>query len=199
MKSLLSFGTILAALFLVGCVRSTQPFVQESQAIYDPSLVGTWTDGESNTIIIKGDEPARSYTATLKDKEGKAGHFTLHLAKVQEKLLLDIAPLGDDLDQSADVYKSFLLPVHSFFLVEKTAGGMSIRTMEADWLKKLLTDHPDAIPHARADGDSIILTASTEQIQDFVLKHIDTDGAYGKPGELKRVDAPATAPAAEKP
>ena len=89
--------------------------------------------------------------------------------------------------------------MHSFLLVEKTPGGLSVKAMDDGWLKKQLEDHPDSIAHTRADGDTILLTATTDELQDFVLKHIDTDGAYGKPTELKRVESPPSAPPAAKP
>src|SRR4051812_15793662 len=88
----LVFLVTVVAFLLVGCVRSIQPFVKDSQAVYDPALVGKWADGEGNTIEVTGDEAARDYNATLTEKDGKVGNFILHVATVQQKTIVDVAP-----------------------------------------------------------------------------------------------------------
>jgi hypothetical protein len=56
---------------------------------------------------------------------------------------------------------------------------------DPDWLKKLVADNPKAIQHEKID-DEIILTASTKDLQTFWLKHLDTNGAFGEPSNMKR-------------
>jgi hypothetical protein len=49
--------------------------------------------------------------------------------------------------------------------------------MDYDWLKKELEAKPDEIAFEKADGDRILLTAPSDKVQAFVLKHADTPGA----------------------
>src|SRR5512138_1660501 len=102
MKSLQLSGILLAAFFLVGCVQSVQPFVKESQAIYDSSLIGTWENDEGTTVIVTGSEADRKYAAVVTDKDQKTGHFEMRLAKVQDRLLLDITVGNEELEKPSD-------------------------------------------------------------------------------------------------
>ena len=45
---------------------------------------------------------------------------------------------------------------------------------------------PDAIAHVASDEAGILLTAPTEELQTFVVKHTATEGAFEKPSNLKR-------------
>ena len=65
-------ATLLLGLFgLVGCVQSVQPFVKESQAVYDPGIVGLWAGDDGATVAVTGDVAAKSYKATYTEKDGK--------------------------------------------------------------------------------------------------------------------------------
>ena len=58
--------------------------------------------------------------------------------------------------------------------------------LDYDWLKKLVEKNPKAIRHIVAppklgeDGDGLlVLTADTAELQEFILKHEKTAGAFG--------------------
>jgi len=56
---------------------------------------------------------------------------------------------------------------------------------DLDWLRQVLAADLDAVRHEKI-GDDIILTAGTQQLQAFWLKHLDTAGAFGETIDLKR-------------
>ena len=180
--------SIVFASFLGGCVQSLHPYYKEDQLTYDGTLVGTWKPEESEeSIVITGDADAKSYTAVYTDKEKKTGKFDVHLAKVNDRLLLDIAPAEPKREDESDMYQVHLLPVHSFMLVErKDADTLVLRQMDSDWLKAYLEKNPTAVAHETLDKDRILLTAPSEKVQAFVLEHVDTPDAYEDPSTLKR-------------
>ena len=193
MKSFQLGILILAAAGMIGCVQSVHPFIKESQYTYDPSLAGKWADEDGNVIAITGDQATNQYSAVTTEKDSKTGTYVIHMAKVQNHTLLDVAPGELPLENASDTYKAYFMPTHSFLLLDKTPTGLSITSMDADWAKKFIQANPNALAHLELD-DRVVLTAPTDQLQDFIFKHIDTDGAYGKPTEFKRVDSPATKP-----
>jgi len=195
-------STFLAMLLLIligtGCVRSVRPFYTESQLVYDSSVLGTWTDAEGkSSFVITGNAEQKQYSAAYTDKDGRVGHFIVHLAKLDREpqrpqLLADIFPDEPKLDEN-DTYKMHLLPLHSFMLVSYDATEMKLRMMERDWLDKFLQSNPGALKHERIEQDQTILTASTEELQKFILYNLETKEAFGEPTELRRI-SPATLP-----
>ena len=85
------------------------------------------------------------------------------------------------------------MPLHTFFWVEATSGGLRVTAMKADWLKDFLHAHPDALRHEDV-GDGVLLTAAPAELQAFILAQAKTSQAWGDPAELHRVQ-PVTRPA----
>ena len=78
--------------------------------------------------------------------------------------------------------------VHNI-LVEQIEPTLRIRTMDMEWLDDFLVENPEAIAHDTIEeGTRLIFTASTEELQAFMLEHIDTEGAYAETIELIRLD-----------
>jgi hypothetical protein len=191
MTRLLSLVALLAFSLLTGCIQSLHPYYTEGSLTYDAALVGSWADEEGSNFVIKGDAEAKSYEATYTDKEKKTGRFELHLVKVKDQLLIDVAPAEPQRKNESDTYTIHLLPVHSFLLLKiKGANAIEIRTMDYDWLKKHLETNPSAIAHEQVGGDRLLLTAPSEKLQAFVLAHVNTADAYGNPTTFKRASKP---------
>ena len=53
------------------------------------------------------------------------------------------------------------------------------------WLDRHLKAEPGAIAHERRNGQ-VVFTADTRALQAFVLKHLETKDAFGKPLALVR-------------
>jgi hypothetical protein len=187
---------LLSVLFMTGCVQSLHPFYTEEQLTFDKNLIGYWVDEEGKNIIDipDADADAKTYRVAYTDDNGKTGHFIARLAKVDKHLIADLTP--EELsDTNAGTYKAHFVPVHSFLLIKVSAQGLQIRAMDYDWLKKELEARPASIAHERVDGDRILFTAPPEKVQAFVIKHTDTQGAYGDWTEFKRsTPKPTTQP-----
>lgn len=187
-----AFAALLSLFMLCGCVRSLHPFYTDSQLIFDPSLLGTWTDSEKkNTFIVTGEPDQCQYRIAYTGEDGKTADLVGHLARVGDRLIADLTVDELQTDHS-DAYKAYFVPVHSFFLVEIKSDSLRLRTMNYNWFKDYVKQHPEAIKAEQIDSDYLI-TAPPEQAQAFILKHIDTEGAYGDWAEFRRVQ-PTTAP-----
>ncbi len=54
--------------------------------------------------------------------------------------------------------------------------------------------NPQAIAHQTLEGDDGVLTATTKELQKFILAHAQTEGTWGEPSDMKRKTGPAGPP-----
>jgi hypothetical protein len=177
---------------LAGCVRSVHPFYTSEQVVFDPTMSGTWADADlKNKFVVTPVADATQYEVAYTDKDNKTGHFIVHLAKLQDQLFADVSP-AEPSDEN-DTYTAHLLPLHSLLLVENTPPNIRIRSIDYDWLKKQLESGGVKLRYEAIDKHDLILTASTAELQAFILANLKTPGAFGDATDLHRVE-PATKP-----
>ena len=184
MKNLIKTAVLSFLLLLTSCVPSLNPLYTDQDIVFDPTLLGLWTDKDSKETweLTKADE--KQYKLIYTDEDGKTGEFTAHLLKVDGRTFLDLTPIEPILPQN-DFYKRHFLPTHTFALISQTAPTVQISFLEPEWLRKLLVKKPTALRHAKIE-DEMLLTASPNELQKFLLDHLNTEGAFGKPISLKR-------------
>ncbi|MDH3283822.1 MAG: hypothetical protein OEQ13_03710 [Acidobacteriota bacterium] len=180
------FRPLVAMLaLLVGCVPCLQPIYTDRDLIFEPELLGTWSEeDEDETWTFSAHDP-RSYRLVIKNDEGAEGVFDAHLAEIGGKRFLDLFPTELDPDMNS-FYAFHLLPAHTFYLVQQVEPRLRISYMEPEWLSDYVDENPTAIRHEKID-DRVVLTASTDELQEFALGHIETPGAYSEPSEMLRV------------
>ena len=179
-----SWVSIPLLALLLSCVPSLHPIYTEEDVIFDPELLGTWSEGGSEeTWAFSAHEP-RSYRLLVTDDEGRQGRFVVHLAEIDGKRFLDLFPeqLNDEMN---DFYKQHFLQVHTFLFLEEIEPRLRMAPMDHDWLSEYLQEHPNAIGHEEV-GDQIVFTAPTKELQNFVLQHLRTEGAFDEPSNLLR-------------
>jgi hypothetical protein len=134
-----------------------------------------------------------TYKAT--DSEDTA-RFVAHLAKIQDHIFLDAYPVSSDADKN-DLGLYFMLPTHVFWLVEQIEPKLTVRDMNEDWLNSYLAQNPSALRHDEVEGPGgendtrLVITASTEELQAFIIEHLETEGAYSDPAVYHRVNEAA--------
>jgi hypothetical protein len=176
---------IAVAGLLAGCVvTSVYPFYTAKDLAYRPDLLGTWTkDSEQWKFERDGDQ---AYQLTYSE-DGKASVMKAHLFQLRGKLFLDLYPAKDyDLDTCLQP-----IPSHLVMRVKQLEPTLTLATLSYDWLQEFLQKNPKAIryimvnPDGKTDKGRIVLTASTADLQRFLLKHLNTPGAWDD-FELKR-------------
>ena len=172
---------LLAAL-LVGCipVMSLYPIYTEKEVVFEEKLLGIWVQQDSNNVweFKHPDESEKVYELNLYENEVKKGVLTARLAKLDERLLLDVHPTKfpseqEDVEKIKLPYNAFFFtPGHTFAIIDSIEPQLKIRWSIDDELEKLLKEEPNAVKHELVEG-RVILTASTKQLQSFVLKYAD--------------------------
>ena len=189
---------ILAAL-LGGCVpvMSLRPLYTKENVVFDKKLLGTWVDDPNDPEITwqfkSTDEPKNAYKLIFTGEDGMKGSFVAHLVKLQDRLVLDVYPSElpwdpEDPNNMEWPYNTlFLIPAHTFVKIDSVGPKLKMRLMLETQLKKLLEEDPDAIEHVAVE-DKLVLTASTKELQAFVLKYADSDEVFTDEIVLERKD-----------
>lgn len=172
-------------LILNGCVPSLNPLYSDADLIFDETLLGVWTDADAaESWDFTAAAGEKEYKLVHTDEKGRKGEFKARLLKIGGKTFLDLEPVKPVLAGN-DFYKANFLPTHTFVQVVQAAPNAQISYLEPEWLKALLTKNPAAIRHEKLSGE-ILLTASTKDLQKFLLAHLNTEGAFSKPIGIKR-------------
>ncbi len=183
MKTATFFLYALIILF-AGCVPSLHPLYTDKDLIFEPALLGTWTDGQDQTWIFDETKDPNAYDLTILHKN-EPGPFIARLLKLGDILFLDLFPGDPNLETNA-IYNIHLLGAHTFWRIDQIEPTLHIRAMDIDTMTKMLEKDPNLLKHEVTD-DRLVLTASTEQLQQFMKAHADDEGLFGDPGEFQRV------------
>ena len=184
---------------LGGCVpvMSLHPFYTRKDVVFDKKLLGTWVDDPNKPEIIwrfdSIDEPRNAYKLIFTGEDGQKGSFVAHLVRLNNRLFLDIYPDEapwdmEDPNESPWPYNSlFLIPAHTVAKIDSAEPRLKMRLMLETQLKKILEENPEAIAHVVVE-DRPVLTASTSELQAFVLKYADGDKLFTDEIILERKD-----------
>ncbi len=189
---------LLSSLFLsAGCVQSLHEVYTQEQLFFEPSLAGTWTNGEAKPtlLLVSGNEAEKVYQIYIVNEDKKkSGPYDAHIARVGEHYLVDLVAARPTIDPPAEFEAALgmAVPTHVIMLADITPPVVKLRAIDYSWMKKFVGENPSAIKFERVDSD-ILLTASTADLQAFFLKHRTTEGAFGKPGEFRKI-SPSTQP-----
>jgi hypothetical protein len=176
------------AVLLAACIPSVNPFYTDNDVIDDPQLVGEWQDKTStNNPEVWSFEPStnKSFKLTVTE-EGKKGEFSARLFKLKQQRFLDITPTDCNYaSNQADLVAFSMFPGHLLLHVAQSEPELKMAMCNFDWLDGYLRTNSKAISHHR-EGDRVILTADTRDLQKFVLKHIGTNELFKEYGEMVR-------------
>jgi len=198
----------LLAGFLGGCipVMSLHPLFTEKELAFDEKLLGAWADAnETSWQFSVANEPEKIYELIFTDEKGKKGLFAAHLVKLENRLFLDVYPGEPPWDEKDPnkvewLYNTFFfIPARTFIKVNGIEPQLKLRLTDNDEFKKLLKQDPNAVKYEMMDGNPV-LTASTKEIQAFVLKYADDERLFSREKEivLNRKESGAAKPSVKK-
>jgi len=178
MRSLKALTLIAAALLVGGCwTLSIEPLYTEADPVSEPGLVGIWgdTSGSSDetwTFLATQDG---AYRLITEERDAPDGVFEAHLVRLDGRLYLDLYP--EEPEAGNEMYVGHLIPAHSIWQIRLEGHVLSMRMLDTDWLKDKIAQKEIDIAHVRRD-DVIVLSASTAELQQFVVRY--ADAAFGE-------------------
>ena len=179
----------MLAVILGGCVPviSLHPLYTEKDVVLDKKLCGTWINdsGDSKTTweFECIDEPKNAYKLIFTDEDGKKGSFVAHMVKLKNRLFLDIFPgelpwEPEDPNKMDWPYNTlFLIPAHTFVKIDSIEPQLKLRLTLESKMEELLKENPSAVEHTFV-GERIVLTASTNKLQEFILKYAEDERVF---------------------
>lgn len=172
-----------AAAILTGCVvTSVCPYYTEKDLVAEPAILGNWINTNKHDEFWKFEQTGKSvYRLTLAQASTTAILET-HAFKLEGRLFLDIFSLERDYH---------VIPAHYLLKVEQTSPSLKFTELNDAWLKSFVARKPTAVPYHILENPSnpsdnrIVLTGDTSELQSFVLRHLNTPGAWKDALELR--------------
>lgn len=189
-KAFLSTVAVLLLSLLGACgpVLSIHPLYTDKDVVFDPALLGSWidpTDKTGSPLVFEGGG-SNSYKASMRlgNNTNVDGIFEVHLVKLQGRLFLDAIQTKNRISgEETDL--GITVPAHVLGRVFVEGSSLRLNLLDEDWIKKELKAGNISIAHEEL-GEDIVLTASTPELQKFVLTHAEDEGAFSASSPLQR-------------
>jgi len=187
MRRLGTLATVVLLFLCCGCLpQSLHPLYNDSDLSYDPGLEGSWLSGEGDTWQFS---QLSDWQYSLMHAEANAGtaSFVCQLVELGGSRFLDLTPLERDL---GNTLKSFsYVPVHTFWKIVRVDDSLRFDALDTDKLTNYLAAHPDELKF-EWQGSEVnrlpLITASTEDLRAFLLRHMAEADFFLDPIELTR-------------
>jgi len=198
MKKLLTATVLVAIVMLSGCLSALHPLFTEKDLVFDPRLVGSWQAGPDNKVYTfqQGTTESfkelpeemqkiasKAYLLTVTDPRTgeETDKYYAFLARIGKHQYLDYYPTQtkQQLTYSSFFKKNFV-PMHSFYRLQpgKDQNSIVIGQFADSYLRTLIDKKQIRIRHELKPDGSYVITAPTEELQQYVLKYGDVDEAY---------------------
>lgn len=177
-------SSFAVCILLAGCVVSSDPVVTDSDATFDPRLLGSWEEVHGTDRASVSREGASSYTIAYTEEHGRTGRFAARLGRLGERQVLDVWP-APGAHELPDVYGSSLLPGHILLALEIDSDRVSVSTLEPDSLGAALRSGRLRLGYERGD-DRLLLRAATAQLRSALQSFVARAGAWRKPDAWRR-------------
>ena len=192
---ILGFAFIL--IFLSSCLSTLHPIFTEKDLAYDPKLIGTWNtekQGTKERVVISNLATENSvelpgnistikqkgYFITHHDEDGDTKQYIAFLARIGKHLYFDYYPADKKEDRKLDEFFGIhFVKMHTSYRVEfLNDGSFELSQLDGSYVKSLIDEKKIRISHEIDAEDDITITASTKELQQYLLKYGDEPSAY---------------------
>lgn len=168
---------LLATVILSGCIPSVHPLYNEDDLVFNSEILGEWIEEGSEVKWVFEAAKDNSYVLRITEN-GKLSNIDLHLVQLGEYLFFDFYPGDNDHIKDMNGYLSLqFIPVHTFAKVNITPEYIEVYRLDPSWLEGIIKDDPSQIKHEKTK-EYLLLTASTEELQRFILAYAALEEMY---------------------
>ena len=197
MKRVHAIAAIALLLGLSSCLSTIHPIFTEKDLLFDQRLIGSWkyeAKPSGGTVqIIKATKqdldhlPAlqklagKVYLASYRDGAGdiEAVYFGFFL-KLGNNYYMDFYPAETPATKNYDdFYRGHYLKMHTAYRIRfNNSNSFEMKQLDETYLKNLIRDKKIRISHETTEDGSFVVTAPTQELQQYLLKYGDTPEAY---------------------
>lgn len=171
-------------LALAGCVLALDAIVPESDAMFDPRLVGTWEDVSSSDLAVIARASDHTYAIEY-TSDGKVSSLQARLGSLGGRLVLDVWPTPED-GEVPEQYAGLMVAGHTLIVLDIGSDEVGAATLEPDSLLIRLRTKQPLLPHRQLD-DQLVLHGTTEQLRAALGAHLASPSILTKPSVWRRV------------
>ena len=168
-------------------VLSVHPLYLESDAEFDPTLLGKWVDSDGDVTFHFETSPDPVYKLKVVERNSEAtvtGEFKAHLVRIGNTWFLDIFP--EEKEGGSEFYRTHFVRAHTFARVQIDHDSLQVSFLASTWLKQRFDDKTVDTAHEVIEGTPV-LTATTEELQSLVDRFAKDDEAFPDPLVLKLI------------
>jgi elongation factor P hydroxylase len=199
MKKHIYIPIIFSLTFLLSsCLTTLYPIFFKEDVEYNESLLGFWkcTDGSAKTDYMEFEKiPAdrsaalpvnirdiatKGYFITRRNSNGEVyAQYYAFLVKIGHNHFLDYYTADLPTQNNVNTqYKDHYIKVHNNYRIQlNDINHFEIRLFDKGYIEKLIAKNQINIRHEVVDG-KIVITASTDELQKFIIKYSDNPDAY---------------------
>ncbi len=190
----LSLSAVLAAgpLIMSGCdggygfALSLQPTYTAADLEVDQGVVGSWATTEGDVTFRFEQSEGKEYKVVVTERDGEqvsSAEFEAHLVRLGGCLFVDFLPKG--IAGGGEFYQIHLFRAHSIARIEVSRDTLQMAFFDGGWLEKKIEEKSVDVSYQKTDG-TLLLTGTTEEVQDLLFLHANDDGAFPEPITLSR-------------
>ena len=194
--ALLGLGMTLA-----GCVAgSLQPLFTDKEVIFDPGLLGKWQEVEVPdpglwTFPVTGlwtftKAENQAYRLTIEQKTDRGGKdrtfWEAHLVSLGMYTFFDLCPAPLTMEKQV-VDKYGYVGLHNQFLVRREKDTFYLAVLNWDWVENQIAQGKVHLSSVELENQDRMLTASTQELQQFYASAARDPEAFTELVVLKRL------------
>jgi hypothetical protein len=190
----------LVIISLSSCLKTLHPIFTVKDIVYEPGLIGNWMiekDGKreggasiinlamATSVEFPGNIASiknKGYLVTYNDDKGNiTEQYIAFLAPIGKHLYFDYYPLETKTEQKLDnFFLAHYIKVHTSYRLDILPNGtFELSQLDEGYLTKLIDEKKVRISHEKNDdGNIMIVTASTSELQQYLIKYGDEPEAY---------------------
>ncbi len=174
---------LIVSFIFVGCtlIPSLNPIYKTKDIFFKESLLGAWANMEEkvneNWTFEKDNFLKNSYKL-IHTKKGEKREFNAVLVKIGNDFFIDIFISQLKLESNNYLYCSHFFPVHTFSKIKIEKDKIIIQMFDYEWMTKQIGEKQIEMDYIISSENTFLLTASTEDLQKFVIKNKDNKEAF---------------------
>jgi len=197
-KASIILGFTFLLIFLSSCLTTLHPIFTEKDLAYDPKLIGTWNierEGNKERVTISNLATENSvelpgnishikqkgYLISYEHEHSEnPERYIAFLARIGKYLYLDYYPAYKKEDQKIDeIFGAHYVKMHTSYRVEiLNDGSFELSQLDGSYVESLIDQKKIRINHEMGAYDNIVITASTSELQKYLIKYSDEPEAY---------------------